>query len=389
MHGTVNNVVVFVSDALRYDHLPASLVDDGLALKTVAASIDTSTAIPSMVTGLRPPGHGVFSFEHRLPAGTPTVFDLEGYDTGFYNAAGPDDGLNSVLRREELTRLEELEPPFCYVERDHGGHHPYHGVGYEGGLEAFRKEFAGDVARTRRTYAEAIEASVERFRDRIRTIEERGLLEETLLVFTSDHGELLGENGLVGHLTPVHPEVVYVPTLFVGPDLPEASAVDQSFMGHVDLLPTLLGALGEPAPGPLDGVDVLDPGTPRIDRRYNFAAKSVYVGDRPFWLYRASSLWDDAGGHVFNRSSWPGRLASAGYLLAGRKWMSRHVRRLPWEFPAAARGYLESERTFGSPGFSAATARETVERIETERTDAESVDLDDAVKRRLEQLGYR
>jgi hypothetical protein len=119
MGGNVNNVVVFISDALRHDHLPDSLAEDGLALRTVAASIDTSTSIPSMVTGLCPPRHGVFSFNHRLSAGTTTAFDLDGYDTGFYNAAGPDDGLNSVLRREELTRLEDLEPPFCYIERDH------------------------------------------------------------------------------------------------------------------------------------------------------------------------------------------------------------------------------------------------------------------------------
>jgi len=389
MEGTVNNVVVFISDALRHDHLPAALAEEGLALKTVAASIDTSTSIPSMVTGLRPPRHGVFSFNHRLPEATTSIFDLGDYDTGFYNAAGPEDGLNSVLRHDELTRLEALDPPFCYVERDHGGHHPFAGIGYDEGLEAFREEFSGDVEKTRRTYAAAIEASAERFRDRIRTLEERDLLEETLLVFTSDHGELLGEDGWVGHLTPVYPEVVYVPTLFVHPGLPDAADLDQPFMGHVDLLPTLLAALGEPVPESLDGVDVLDPETPRIDRRYNYAAKSVYVGDRPLWLYRASGLWDDSGGHVFNHSSWLGRVASTGYLLAGRKWMSRHVRRVPSKLPTAAKGYLLSERTFGAPRFSKATAREAVERIEAERVDVESVELDAAVKDRLERLGYR
>lgn len=386
MTGNVKSVVVFISDALRYDHLPASLAEEGLALKTVAASIDTSTSIPSMVTGLTPPRHGVFSFNHRLPEGITSIFDLEGYDTGFYNAAGAEDGLNSVLRRDDQTALEDLEPPFCYVERDHGGHHPFGGLGYDGDLETFREEFSGKTEKLRRTYARAIEASAERFRDRVRTLEERGLLEETLLVFTSDHGELLGEDGWVGHLTPVYPEVVYVPTLFVHPDLPEEAR--QPFMGHVDLLPTLLSALDEPVPA-LDGIDVFDPDAPRIDRRYNYAAKSVYLGDRPFWLYRASSLWDDAGGHVFNHSSWPGRLASTGYLLAGKKWMSRHVRKVPSKLPTAAKGYLLSERTFGTPRFSKAAAREAVERVEAGRVGAEMVELGEDVKRRLEELGYR
>lgn len=108
------------------------------------------------------------------------------------------------------------------------------------------------------------------------------VLDETLLVFTSDHGELLGEDGRVSHLTPVYPEVVCVPTLFVHPDFPDEDEVEQTFMGRVDLLPTVLSALGEPVPGTLDDVDVFDPDAPRIERRYNYAAKSVYLGDRPF-----------------------------------------------------------------------------------------------------------
>lgn len=69
--------------------------------------------------------------------------------------------------------------------------------------------------------------------------------------------------------------------------------------------------------------------------------------------------------------------------------MSRHVRRVPREFPAAAKGHLQSEQAFGTPGFSKTTAREEVERVESEPVGAEAVELDNEVKRRLEQLGYR
>lgn len=388
----IRNVLIYISDAFRWDHTPDTLLEEGTAFKTVAASIDTSTSIPSMMTGLNPPRHGVYSFDHRLSSTTTTMFDLEGFDTGFHNAAGPNDGLNHVLRQDSLRTLDNLEPPFVYVERDHGGHHPYRGIDYDKNLSTFRKEFSGNTEKTRETYADAAEASVKRFQDRMASLEERGLLEETLCVFTSDHGELLGEHGWVGHLSPVYPEVVYVPTVFHHPDIEKDN--ERSFIGHIDLLPTLLSALdGSVAPDTLntstfDGVDVF--GDESIEYRYNYAAKSVFLRGKPIYFYRATSLWDEDGGHVFNNSGWTKRLLSAAHLLGGNKWMCSHVRRTPSKIPAALKGYLSSKRTFGSPAFSVATAREYVDRVEAEREDhQETVELDEEVEEQLKELGYR
>ena len=386
MDGEATNCVIFVSDALRWDHLPEEVADGGVALKSVAASVNTATSFPSMISGLNPINTGVNSFEQRIPSELDTLFDFEGYDVGFQNAAGPDDGLNSVLRRDEMTELSKLEPPFIYLERDHGGHHPYRGAGYERSLAEFRREFAGDTERVQEMYDRAVTASEQRFRDRLATLSERGLLEDTLVVFTSDHGELLGEHGHVGHLAPVHPQLVYVPTVFHHPGLPED--VDRPFMGHVDLLPTVRSYLGVDTPSVADGVDVFgsEPMTPRV----NYALESLYVRGRRVEKYEATSLWDGDGGHVFSSTGLPKWLVSVAYLLAGSKWPSRHVRRNLSKFPSAARGYLASLSEFGTPGFDSEQAREQIAAADREEVGAvETVKLDDTVEENLRQLGYR
>ncbi len=48
-------------------------------------------------------------------------------------------------------------------------------------------------------------------------IERRGLLENTLVIVTSDHGEHLGEHGLLGHGASVYRQEVHVPLLVIPP----------------------------------------------------------------------------------------------------------------------------------------------------------------------------
>jgi arylsulfatase A-like enzyme len=71
---------------------------------------------------------------------------------------------------------------------------------------------------------------------------------DTLVVFTSDHGEFLGDRGL-GEKELFHDEVVRVPFIVADPD-PRADATrgraDASTVEAVDVVPTILAALGVP-----------------------------------------------------------------------------------------------------------------------------------------------
>ena len=79
----------------------------------------------------------------------------------------------------------------------------------------------------------------------LEALEESGMAEETIVVFTSDHGDLLGAHGgLIQKWCNAFDEAVRVPLLIAGPGishLPEGVTAPTS---HVDLIPTLLGLAG-------------------------------------------------------------------------------------------------------------------------------------------------
>lgn len=80
---------------------------------------------------------------------------------------------------------------------------------------------------------------------------ERDVLDETLLVVTSDHGDGLGNHGQYGHPRQLYPELVRVPFIAHGPTVPE---MDISVpVSGVDWLSTVMRALGHPA-DQLDGM---------------------------------------------------------------------------------------------------------------------------------------
>ncbi|MCP4225488.1 MAG: sulfatase-like hydrolase/transferase, partial [Actinomycetia bacterium] len=87
----------------------------------------------------------------------------------------------------------------------------------------------------------------------IQTLEEAQLLDETIVVFTADHGEMLGERGLWYKMTMLEPSV-RVPLVMAGPGIVHRAVGEPCSL--VDLLPTMLDmAMGEDAWPPL-GADL-------------------------------------------------------------------------------------------------------------------------------------
>ena len=89
-------------------------------------------------------------------------------------------------------------------------------------------------------------------------LEELGLAENTVVVFTSDHGEWLGEHGRYGKGYPAEECVVRVPCLVRWPcgEL-EIGARIQDLIEGVDIVPTLLDCAAIPIPPHLQGVSLL------------------------------------------------------------------------------------------------------------------------------------
>lgn len=81
-------------------------------------------------------------------------------------------------------------------------------------------------------------------------MEAKGLLENTLLVVTSDHGEAFGEHGTLGHGHHLYDELVRIPLVMKGPGPFANARVVEAPVGLHDVLPTFFEWVGlEPIEG--------------------------------------------------------------------------------------------------------------------------------------------
>jgi len=118
---------------------------------------------------------------------------------------------------------------------------------FEGDEKAGRKKLTG--------YYAHITALDECMGDLLQTLDETGTADNTLLVFTSDHGDMLGSHGASKKQQP-YEESIRVPFLA---RLPKGAGmngreVDMLF-GTPDIMPTILGLCGIPVPGTVEGTD--------------------------------------------------------------------------------------------------------------------------------------
>jgi len=88
-------------------------------------------------------------------------------------------------------------------------------------------------------------------------IDERGLRERTLIVFSADHGEAFGEHDGEGHARNVYGEVTTTPLILSFPFRLEPGAVVQERSENVDLWPTVLELMGLPPLPDTDGSSML------------------------------------------------------------------------------------------------------------------------------------
>jgi len=121
-----------------------------------------------------------------------------------------------------------------------------------------------------------------------------GLLDESLLVILSDHGEEFLEHGSVLHGHTQFQEIVHVPLIFHGPGVPAGKRIPAP-VSLIDVMPTSLAHLDVPVPDGLDGVSVRgswrQPATKLESRLLYFEADVVFPppgpGTVPVGPYRA------------------------------------------------------------------------------------------------------
>ena len=66
-------------------------------------------------------------------------------------------------------------------------------------------------------YRQEVKRADEAVGELIATLKDRGLWDQSLVVFTSDHGEALGENGRFGHVQTLFDDQIHVPLMIKPP----------------------------------------------------------------------------------------------------------------------------------------------------------------------------
>lgn len=140
---------------------------------------------------------------------------------------------------------QELPEPLLY-DRRHEPLHPY--------LEDYRRSFAYDeffdtpdmVKRAQAGYLGLCSFLDENIGKVLASLEDAGLAEGTRVVYTSDHGDNLGNRGLWGKST-MYEDSVGVPLLMKGPDIPSGVVVSTP-TNLLDLYPFIMKSVGEASP---------------------------------------------------------------------------------------------------------------------------------------------
>jgi len=89
-------------------------------------------------------------------------------------------------------------------------------------------------------------------------VDRLGIAENTLVVFTTDHGHFLGQHGLIAKGAFHYEDLIRLPFIVRYPGQVAAGAVSDTLQSLVDLAPTILQAAGIDAPGLMQGVSQLD-----------------------------------------------------------------------------------------------------------------------------------
>ena len=152
------------------------------------------------------------------------------------------------------------------------------------------------LAACRRLYAAEVAYTDHEIGLLLSALDERGRLDDTVIVFVADHGENFGEGGLFfEHGDNAHDAGLRVPLIFTGPGI-EPGRRDAGAVSLVDVVPTTLALLGLPIPEGLDGVD--------LSSRLRAAGAASEYRRRVVFAESATAVWNEAVEHVTTGRTW-------------------------------------------------------------------------------------
>lgn len=134
----------------------------------------------------------------------------------------------------------------------------------------------------------------------LRRLDESPVADDTMVVITSDHGDMTGSHGLFNKGPVMYDDLYRVPLLVRVPAAgQDAGRVVPDLVSPMDLFPTLLAAAGvEPGPG-LDGVDL----GPALRGEQSRAVRDAFLAEfegNEFGLYSQRMIHTNGWKYVYN-----------------------------------------------------------------------------------------
>ncbi len=117
------------------------------------------------------------------------------------------------------------------------------------------KEERAELTEWMRVYYAMVANVDDNFGRLLQAVEDMGLKDDTIVVFTSDHGELFGAHGRRAKNI-FYEEAVRIPFLIRWPGRIPAGEKCDVCLNTVDIMPTLLHMMGLPIPSGVEGMDV-------------------------------------------------------------------------------------------------------------------------------------
>jgi arylsulfatase A-like enzyme len=301
------NILIYIVDTLRPDYLGAygntrvetpaidAFAKTGTVFENAYAPTSwTRASIASILTATAPSVHGAVHRDDRLAKASilaSEVLQGQGYHTGLVTTnpnvgsffgfnQGFDDFIELYARSDpgfvkatELTTTADLVAsrakqwirnaprPFFLVVHTIDPHSPYqppeeydlYGEGIEGtkyGLKSWinRKDLTLKIKqRIRSLYEAEVAFSDHAFGLLMSELGEQALLDQTITILTSDHGEEFWEHGSRGHGRGLYDEVLRVPLIVSFPPRVPAGVREDRVAQLMDIIPTALDLAGLPA----------------------------------------------------------------------------------------------------------------------------------------------
>ncbi|HDS29535.1 MAG TPA: DUF229 domain-containing protein, partial [Firmicutes bacterium] len=156
---------------------------------------------------------------------------------------------------------EPYEPPEEYrkilCDPDYSGIFPTGHVGGDIRLEPGVVSVEEEIRHVRNLYDAEVANVDAAMSDLFRFLDENGLMDDTLIIFCSDHGEEFYEHDGFGHGFTQYDELVHVPLIVKGGDFPEGHRISKP-VANLDILPTILSYLDIEKPDDLPGFPLQD-----------------------------------------------------------------------------------------------------------------------------------